>query len=111
NRDLNHSMSLGNVSKHIYSAVFAYEGPQKQTFKKNVMDYYKNTPDIEKVANVICVLDEYVALRQNGSLHFVDTGQDSLNWFFTNISSAAYKNFWGQPDLQSYSNSTKKPQF
>ena len=107
---------MGRVPDNIFSCIFAYDGPTKHTFKKNTLQNYAGRPNADRCADIICVLDEYVAVKMptdNGEkLSFLETQEDSLMAFFVNLSEAVYKNYWqGNPNLGQYMNRNQAPQF
>lgn len=116
-KDINPPIAMGNVPDHVYSCVFSYEGPSKDTFKENVLDFYQNREaPTEQCADMICVLGEYIMLKRTGgeedSLVFLDTGKNSLMSFFVNLAHAVSKNYWqGQPDLTKYMETDEADQF
>jgi hypothetical protein len=116
NRDVTPVMTIGQVPEHLYSCVFAYEGPTKSTFKQNVLDYYNGRKDVSKCADLICVLGEYIMLKQSTEedegLVFLETNEDSLMAFFVNLAGAVSKNYWqGRPDLGKYMGRNQADQF
>lgn len=115
-RDVSAVMSIGQVPENIFSCVFAYEGPQKSTFKKNVLEYYNGRQNVTNCADLICVLDEYIMLKQrteeDEGLAFLETDEDSLMAFFVNLAGAVSKNYWqGRPDLGKYMSRNQAEQF
>ena len=116
NRDVTPVMAIGQVPEHLFSCVFAYEGPTKSTFKQNVLDYYNGRRDVSKCADLICVLGEYIMLKQSTEederLVFLETNEDSLMAFFVNLAGAVSKNYWqGRPDLGKYMRRNQADQF
>jgi len=117
NRDVTPVMSMGQVPDTLYSCVFSYEGPSKSTFKKNILEFFKdNRVPAEQCANMVCVLGEYIMLKHTidgeMKLVFLETGDDSLMAFFVNLAGAVSKNYWqGQPDLTKYMSTSQANQF
>ncbi|WP_336342778.1 DUF6602 domain-containing protein [Halalkalicoccus ordinarius] len=106
-RDIYPLFSAGEVPDSIFSCVFAYEGPSKETFKQNFRDYYSDQDDKEMYADVVCVLGEYVMINKKvgGSsyIDFLETGKDSLGMFFKKVADAIHKNYWqARPNLEQY---------
>ncbi|WP_136687683.1 DUF6602 domain-containing protein [Halorhabdus amylolytica] len=46
--------------EQLFSTVFAFEGPDPETFRDSVLRYYANRTSLEGCVDLICVLDEYV---------------------------------------------------
>lgn len=62
-RDVNASMSIGHIPPSPFSSIFAFNGPTKETFKKNIGDYYETKSAIAQGADLICVLDKYIMVK------------------------------------------------
>ncbi|MFH5802404.1 DUF6602 domain-containing protein [Haladaptatus sp. CMAA 1911] len=116
NRDVTPVMSFGGVPEHLFSCVFAYEGPKKETFKRNILEYYSDRIDTDHCADLICVLGEYIMKKHSTEdgdrLVFLDTGDDSLMAFFINLAGAVSQSYWqGRPNFDKYMGRTEANQF
>lgn len=107
NRDIDSVMSVGDVPKRIFSSVFAYEGIKKENFKKYIQDFYtEESESIDNIVDCVCVLNKYVLLKykKNGQIKmaFLETKEDSLLAFFTQLFGAMQKNWMGIADIYKY---------
>lgn len=107
-----HFGKMGGIPPTTYSAVFAYEGPEPSTFKDNFMDFYDYDTDEEEVVNFVCVLGEYI-MRYNSEevVEFVETGEDSLLWFFVSLAQAFITKSMERPMLDGYLSEREYPTF
>ncbi|MCC7160512.1 hypothetical protein IT399_02230 [Candidatus Nomurabacteria bacterium] len=107
-KEIDSFMTIGELSKKVFSCIFSYDGIDKETFKKGVLEYYKTESDINNCVDIICVLNKYVMVKnfnQKSStweLVFFETKEDSLMVFFTRLFDSMYKNWAGQPNINKY---------
>jgi hypothetical protein len=106
-REIKPIMHTGEINNKVFSCLFAYSGQTKETFKKHVLEYYKNESSIDNKIDMIAVLNKYIALKNvntEGQLEllFFETASDTLMIFFAILYNAMYKNWMGQPDLNKY---------
>lgn len=107
NRDIDSTMIIGNLPKTMPSFLFAYDGVEKETFKRHINEFYKEEKDIDNIIDGVCVLNKYVMLKSmttEGKIVcvFYDTKEDSLMTFFIRLFDAIYKNWQGRPNLYKY---------
>jgi hypothetical protein len=107
NRDIDASLHFGDLPKTINSFIFAYDGVSKETFKKKVLEFYKDEKDMNNVVDAICVLNKYVMVKifnkdKLVSLGFFETQEDSLMAFFGRLFDAMHKNWAGIPNIYKY---------
>lgn len=109
-RDVDISMSSGKIKKTyfkrktIFSCIFAYEGPTKETFKKNIFEYYKKDKEIDNWVDLICVLNKYIMHKNYNTmkLEFLETENNSLLCFFFLLNDIIYSNWRNIIDLAKY---------
>ena len=107
-RDINPTMTFGNLPKTIFSCIFAYEGLSKETFKEELQEFYKEEKDINNMVDAICVLNKYVMAKvfdekeRKVKIAFFESKEDSLMAFFARLFGGIQKNWSGIPNLYKY---------
>ncbi|MFB6202082.1 MAG: DUF6602 domain-containing protein [Halorhabdus sp.] len=100
----------------LFSAVFAFEGPDPETFKDSVLRYYANRNSLEGCVDLICVRDEYVMITlfsgPDPGFQFLRTGADSLTAFYVNLAGAVSTAYWDhRPVVSAYMERTEADEF
>ena len=100
--NLDFSFSLGEVRNNIPSFIVAYEGPTKETFKKNILEFIKLNPKIKLPEGIFVLSQGYAFIVDGDEFNFVDTNDETLAFLFIKLNHAMFKNWSGHPNLGLY---------
>ncbi len=111
-RKIDAIMHTGDIPEKVFSCVFAYKGVSEEIAMKALNEYYEDEDDIDNKIDAICVLNEYIILKNidgHGVTKLIGfkTKEDTLAIFFTKLYQSMYKNWMGQPDLFKYIENTQ----
>ncbi|MCK9578006.1 hypothetical protein M0R01_00755 [bacterium] len=115
-RKIDAIMHTGDLPQKVFSCVFAYNGISKEAARKTLDEYYKQETEIDNKIDAICVLGEYIILKipdYDGITNLVglETKDNTLTIFFTELYRSMYKNWMGEPDLLKYIENTTFKKF
>ena len=112
NKKVDAVMHTGDLPDKVFSCIFAYKGVSKEKAREKLTEYYISESKIAKKIDAICVLNEYIILKQvNPSTQQLEligfeTKDSTLALFFVTLYNSMYKNWMGQPNLAKYITNT-----